>query len=84
MRGARSRRIAGLAALCLLAACGSRESLQPAPGQKMPPQPAMATSPQTTTQLLEIPPIAKPERIDEPLKRSQAREEDRFDLPPPD
>ncbi len=78
-----SRKFAALAAFSLLAACGSREPLQPAPGQKLPPKPAMATSPQTTTQLLEIPPIAKPERIDEPLKRSEEREEDRFDLPPP-
>ncbi|MBA3676036.1 MAG: hypothetical protein H0W74_01360 [Sphingosinicella sp.] len=76
-------RIAALGAFSLLAACGSRQPLQPAPGQKLPPQPAVATSPQTTTQLLEIPPIAKPERIDEPLKRSEEREVDRFDLPPP-
>lgn len=77
-------RIAALSAFVLLAACGSREPLQPAPGQPLPPQPAMAAGPQTTTELLAISPIAKPERVDEPLKRSQEREEDRFDLPPPD
>ena len=77
-------RIAAVAACALLAAgCGSREALQPAPGQSLPPKSAMAPAPPTTEQLLEIPPLAQPERVDEPLKRSQEREEDRFDLPPP-
>lgn len=77
-------KIAALAALVLLAACGSREPLQPAPGQSLPPQPAMASQAQTSAELLETPPIARPERVDEPLRRSEEREEDRFDLPPPD
>jgi hypothetical protein len=34
--------------------------------------------------LLTPPPIARPERVDELLRRSEEREEDRFDLPPPD
>jgi PBP1b-binding outer membrane lipoprotein LpoB len=79
------KRIAAIAAFALLAAgCGSRQPLQPAPGQALPPKSAMASVPPTTEQLLEIPPLAKPERVDEPLKRSQEREEDRFDLPPPE
>jgi predicted small lipoprotein YifL len=78
------RNFAAIAALFLLAACGSREPLQPAPGQPLPPQPAMAAKPLTTTELLDVPPIARPERVDEPLKRSEAREDDRFDLPPPE
>jgi len=56
--------------------------LRPAAGQALPPQPAHAAKPQTTADLLELPPIARPERVDEPLRRSEAREEDRFDLPP--
>ena len=68
----------------LLAGCGSREPLERAPGQSAPPQPAMASAPQTTTELLEVPPIARPERLDEPLRRSEEREDDRFDLPPPE
>ncbi|HWH18728.1 MAG TPA: hypothetical protein VNT77_10415 [Allosphingosinicella sp.] len=78
------KRIASAAMLALLAACGAREPLQPAPGQSLPPQPAMASQPQTSAELLEVPPIARPERVDEPLRRSEEREEDRFDLPPPD
>ncbi|MDT9599475.1 hypothetical protein RQX22_10990 [Sphingosinicella sp. GR2756] len=68
----------------LLAGCGSREPLQPKPGQSMPPPPAMTTRALTTDELLTPPPIARPERIDETLTRSEEREDDRFDLPPPD
>jgi hypothetical protein len=68
--------------LLLLCACGAREDLRPAAGQALPPQPAQAAKPQTTADLLELPPIARPERVDEPLRRSEAREDDRFDLPP--
>jgi len=42
----------------------------------------MANRVPTPEDLLEIPPIARPERVDEPLKRSEPREDDRFDLPP--
>jgi len=68
--------------LLLLAACGSREALEPPPGERLPPRPAMANRVPTPEDLLEIPPIARPERVDEPLKRSEPREDDRFDLPP--
>lgn len=77
-----TRLIPAAVALLLLAACGSREALRPAPGQSMPPAPAAATAPPTTDELLEPPPIARPERVDEILKRSEEREDDRFDLPP--
>jgi len=77
--------IALLLALALtLAGCGMRESLRPAPGQAMPPAPAMANRPMTTDELLEPPPIARPGRVDELLRRSEERENDRFDLPPGD
>ena len=70
--------------LALVAACGSREPLQPAPGQDAPPQPLMTSETQTAQDLLEIPPMAKPERVDEVLRRSEERADDRFDLPPPE
>ena len=76
------RTIAATAALFLLCACGAREDLRPAVGQSLPPQPAHAAQPQTTADLLAIPPIARPERVDEPLSRSEEREDDRFDHPP--
>jgi hypothetical protein len=78
-------RIAALATAAILlavAACGDRQTLRPAPGQNMPVAPAMATTAPTAAELLEAPPIARPERVNELLKRSEEREEDRFDLPP--
>lgn len=69
--------------LLSLAGCGSRQDLRPAEGQSLPVAPAMATSTPTPAELLEPPPIARPERVNEVLRRSEEREEDRFDLPPP-
>jgi len=77
------KRFALLLALTL-AACGLREPLRPAPGQAMPPAPALASRPMTTDELLEPPPIARPGRVDELLRRSEERENDRYDLPPGD
>ena len=71
------------AALLLLTACGGREPLQPAQGETMPVASAMAAHAATTDELLTPPPIARPERVDEALRRSEEREDDRFDLPPP-
>ena len=67
-----------------LAGCGLREPLAPAQGQHMPPAPAMASRPMTTDELLEPPPVARPGRVDELLRRSEVREDDRFDLAPGD
>ena len=77
------KRAAILLAL-VLGACGLREPLRPAPGQSMPPAPSMASRPLTTDELLAPPPIARPGRVDELLRRSEEREDDRFDLPPGD
>jgi len=70
------------ALLLVLAGCGSRQALEPAVGASLPPQPAQSAEYQTTADLLELPPIARPKRVDEPLTRSEVREDDRFDLPP--
>jgi hypothetical protein len=75
------------ALLCLalsLGACGLREPLRPAPGQSMPPAPSMANRALTTDELLAPPPVARPGRVDELLRRSEEREDDRFELPPGD
>ena len=78
-------RIHTLAALLLvsLAACGSKQKLRPAMGESLPVKPAMATHTPTPQELLTPQPNARPERVNEVLRRSEEREEDRFDLPPP-
>ena len=78
------KRIATLSLLLALAGCGLREPLRPAQGEQMPPAPAMASRAMTTDELLEPPPIARPGRVDELLRRSEVREDDRLDLPPLD
>lgn len=78
----RSRRI-GLALTLALAACGKAEQLQPAAGEALPVKPAAAREVPTADDLLSLPPEARPDRIDEPLKRSEERADDPFDLPPP-
>ncbi len=70
------------AGLGLLTGCGAQQDLRPAPGDRMPVAPATAPRAPTTEELLTPPPIARPQRVDEPLSRSEEREEDRFDLPP--
>ena len=65
-------------------ACGLREPLRPAQGERMPPAPAMASRPLTTDELITPPAIARPERLDELLQKSEERHDDRFDLPPGD
>ena len=73
-----------LASAAALAGCGLRQPLAPAEGQRMPAAPAMASRAMTTDELLAPPTIARPERLDELLQRSEERPDDRFDLPPGD
>ena len=78
-------RIALLTAGCWIAgACGQTAQLQPAPGQHLPVKPLLAKATPTAEQLLTPPTNARPERVDELIKRSLPRKPDRFDLPPPD
>ncbi|HEY0411835.1 MAG TPA: hypothetical protein VGD66_01680 [Allosphingosinicella sp.] len=76
------RTIAFAAALLPLAACGSEQSLEPASAAEAPPKPALAARAPTAEELLTAPPIARPERQDDGLSRSQERKDDPFDLPP--
>lgn len=66
-----------------LAGCGKAEELQPAVGRSLPVKPAAAATVPTANVLLSLPAQARPERVDEPLRRSEEREADPFDLPPP-
>jgi hypothetical protein len=76
--------ILGPILLLALSSCGLRKPLAPAEGQHMPRAPAMASRAMTTDELIAPPTVARPERLDELLQRSEERHDDRFDLPPGD
>lgn len=67
-----------------LAACGRMGDLRPPEGQSLPVRPAAAAETPDAGDLLTPPPYARPERVDELVKRSTPREPDRYDLPPPE
>ncbi|MEO6359022.1 MAG: hypothetical protein ABIO43_00425 [Sphingomicrobium sp.] len=73
-----------VACALLTVGCARTAPLKPAPGQSLPVKPLMAATVPTPEQLLVIPDIARPQRVDELMRRSEPREPDRFDLPPPD
>jgi len=77
-------RLAIIAGMAGLAGCGQVAPLEPRAGQALPVKPLMAQSTPTAEQLLTPPTYARPERVDELVKRSAPRKPDRFDLPPPD
>ena len=76
-------RIIAAAGIVLLASCGRVAELKPAAGQPLPVKPLMARTTPTPAELLTIPTYAKPNRVDELMKRSEPRPQDPFDLPPP-
>ena len=76
-------RIILVGAALLAAGCGRVADLKPAPGQPLPVRPLMARTTPTPNELLTIPTYAKPDRVDELVKRSAPRSQDPFNLPPP-
>ena len=78
-----AKRILLLAGIAMLAACGREADLKPAAGHSLPQKPMMARTTPTVDQLLTPPTTARPDRIDELVKKSQPRPRDPFDLPPP-
>jgi hypothetical protein len=70
-------------AAALVAGCGKVADLKPAPGQPLPVKPALARTTPTAEDLLTPPAYARPDRVDELLKKSEPRRADPFDLPPP-
>jgi hypothetical protein len=72
-----------LASLFGMAGCGRVADLKPEAGKPLPVKPLMARTTPTVQELLTAPPYAKPDRVDELVKRSQPRPADPFDLPPP-
>jgi hypothetical protein len=79
----KAKRILVLAGVVALAGCGRQADLETAPGHPLPAKPMMARTNPTVEQLLTPPPNARPDRVDELLKKSQPRSADPFDLPPP-
>ncbi|KTE21492.1 argininosuccinate lyase [Sphingopyxis sp. H050] len=75
--------IAIVVATSLLGACGSKEDLKPAAGQPAAAIPVGAKRAPTTEELTTPDAQAKPARSDELLKRSEQRQPNDFDLPPP-
>ena len=75
-------RVTPVLVLLSLAGCGRMADLKPVPGQE-PIKPLMARATPSADDLLEIPQYARPDRVDELIKRSQPRRADPFDLPPP-
>jgi hypothetical protein len=67
----------------LLSACGNMGDLEPPAGRPLPVKPLMAQTTPTPEELLTLPAYASPDRIDELMRRSAPRMNDRFDLPPP-
>ena len=72
-----------IASVVLLAGCGKVADLKPTAGQSLPVKPLMARTTPTAAELLTPPAYGRPERVDELMKKSQPREPDAFDLPPP-
>lgn len=76
-------RVISLAAALALNGCGREADLRPAKGELLPVKPLLAKTTPTSNELLTIPTYAKPDRVDELVKRSEPRPQDPFDLPPP-
>lgn len=72
-----------LLTLAVLSACGNRGVLEPPEGQSLPPAIYGEPKPLSGEDLLIPSTQAQPDRSDELLRRSETRQDDKFDLPPP-
>jgi hypothetical protein len=72
-----------IAGALAIGGCGRVTDLEPAPGHAMPVKPLMARATPTFDELLTPPTQARPNRVDELIKRSEPRRDDPFNLPPP-
>ena len=65
-------------------ACAQKGELEPRAGSSLPVAPTGAEAPPNAEELLTLDPQAAPERSVELRRRSEEREDDPFDLPPPE
>jgi hypothetical protein len=72
-----------LGALALITGCGNRGDLEPAAGQKLPQAPYGSATPAGPADLMTPDSQAVPIRSDELLRRSEKRDDDGFEIPPP-
>lgn len=68
----------------MLSACGQRADLEWAANASLPPAPHGAQTSPEPEELLRPNALAAPERSVELRRRSEEREDDPFDLPPPE
>jgi len=78
------RGVLALAVLLALSACGQKADLAPAAGKQLPPPPYGREDRKSAEALMTPPTQAIPERSVELRRRSEEREDDPFDLPPPE
>lgn len=76
------RAVAFVALAVGLAACGSKATLKPSPGQQLPVANYGQDHRPTAEELLRPTEQAAPERSVELRRRSEEREDDPFDIPP--
>lgn len=76
------RRLALVAAVLALAACGQKADLKPRAGKQLPPAPYGREDRPSAEELTRANPQMAPERSVELRKRSEERTDDPFDLPP--
>jgi predicted small lipoprotein YifL len=77
-----THRLSLFAPLLLIAGCGSVGDLRPAAGQEAPPAAYAEAERPSAEELITPSTQALPARSAEALRRSERRQEDKFDLPP--
>jgi hypothetical protein len=76
-------RFATITFALMLSACGTTQALKPKAGEALPPKASAAKTVPTPEQLLTPDDQTRPQRTDELVRKSEKREADKFDLPPP-